>query len=201
MFGKSVFSTVFSKFIEKQNKSILIIDACKQDCSINLIFGKTVKEKFQKISNNISYMCYEDIDMLNNYLNFVNTIENLKKQFDCILIDTSFDDYSNIYKNLTSISNDIIFLIEPNLIEVQKAKRILEVYQYDFEVPNEKIKIIFNKVNEFQISDSILKEIFDEYKILEYIRYQPEYSLYINKNTRYEIKDDTYEMIYKKLFE
>ena len=87
------------------------------------------------------------------------------------------------------------------MIELEKAKDILEIYRYDFEIPNNKIKIIFNKSNQFQISIEILKEVFEEYQILGNIKYSADYNLYINKNTKYSIDEKEYEKIYNKLFE
>lgn len=87
------------------------------------------------------------------------------------------------------------------MIELEKAKGILEIYKYDFQIPNNKIKIIFNKSNKFQISTEILKEVFEEYQILGNIKYSVDYNLYINKNTKYFIDEKEYEKIYIKLFE
>ena len=197
MFGKSVILTIFSKYIEKQNKSVFIIDTCLEYTSISVIFGKTINESVQKISKNI-YCMYYKIDE-NNFFYLENIIEEKKKEFEFILIDTILDTNSNFYKYIINKSDNIFFLIEPNLIELQKAKEILEKYKYDREILNQKIKIIFNKVNEYQISKDILEDLFYEYKILGYIKYNSEYNIYVNKNTNYLIEEKAFEKIYKKI--
>lgn len=198
-FGKSIVLSIFSKYIEKQKQSVFIIDTCLENSSISTIFGKINNQNIQKISKNIHYMYYQTFEIEDNFLNLKKIIEEKKKEVDYILIDINSYINSNFYKNIANISDNIFFLIEPNLIELQKAKEILEIYKYDFKIKDEKIKIIFNKVNEFQISKDILEDVFLEYKILEYIKYNSEYTLYINKNAKHWIEEKPYEKIYKKM--
>lgn len=192
--GKSTFITVFSKHIEKHNKKVCILDCCTEGSSINIIFGKNKNEKIQKLSKNISYIKNTDIE----YTELKKMVEELKEKYECILIDTNV--ILNNYKNINNISDEILFFMEPDLIELQKAKMILEIFEYDLEILNSKVKLIFNKVNKFHISKEILKEIFLEYEILSYIDYSPEYTLYINKNSKYNIREKAYEEIYTKIF-
>ena len=154
-----------------------------------------INTSYLKNKKNLSHFACERF----SYLDFEKIIEELKTKFDYILIDSNFEIFFN--NNIQSFFDKILFLIEPNLIELQKAKSILEIYEHDIGISNFKIKIIFNKVNKFYISEEILKEIFNQYEIISYIDYNPEYTLFINKNTRHFIKDKNYDLIYKKIFE
>lgn len=200
MSGKSIFLSIFSKYIEKQKKSILIIDTCEEN-NINFIFNIEAKENIQKVSKKISYILYKILKTKNNYINLEKIIKENKKEFDYILVDTNSNINSEFYKNLKIFSDYFIVLIEPNLMELEKSEKFLEVYKYDLKIPNSKIKIVFNKVNKFQIGSEVLKELFSEYEILGCINYSSEYNLFINKHTKYLIEDNEYKKIFEKFLE
>lgn len=197
-FGKSIFLSVFSHYIENKNKKVLILDVCIENSNISFITEERYDRKIKKISKNVFYIFYENINFTNNYIE--KLLKELEENYDYILIDTNFENNNFLFNKLTNICDIILFLIEPNLLEFKKSKKILEILENDFEISKEKIKIIFNKVNKFQISPDILEDVFEEYEILEYINYNEEYTLYINRNTSYKIKDKSYEIIYQKIF-
>ena len=75
-----------------------------------------------------------------------------------------------------------IFLVEANLLEIKKAKRILEIYDREWDIKKDKIKIVFNKYNINSINKKLLKKLFYEYKVLGKINFNLYYNLLINKN-------------------
>lgn len=89
-----------------------------------------------------------------------------------------FDYTKEIIKN----SNLNIFILEANLLEIKKAKNLLNIYINNWEIPQESINILFNKYNENSIDISILKKIFSEFNILGKLSFNPQYNLIINKN-------------------
>ena len=63
-------------------------------------------------------------------------------------------------KIVLSQVDKIMFLIEPNLLEIKKAENLLEIYIEDWEVHPKKIDILLNKVNIHSVDQDIVKEIF-----------------------------------------
>lgn len=188
--GKTTFLLLFLKYIKEQGLNVLVIDTCKNDSSINLILGNYIKNiNYLKINNE-----YKDKHIFNIHKN----IENLKEEYDLILIDTKFSK-NDSHKNILFSCDDILFLIEPNILEINKAKNILEIYEKDYEVSKNKIKIIFNKYDKNHICKEILEEIFIDYEILEIINYSSEYSLFIHKNLNVNINENKFKNIYRKI--
>ena len=75
---------------------------------------------------------------------------------------------------------------------------MIEILENDWKISLSKIKIILNKTNMYQISDSIIQELFPNIKLVGKMKYQDAYNLMINKSIdKKEIKKE-YEKIYKK---
>lgn len=114
---------------------------------------------------------------LNNNENLIRIKENLyilknekelhkiKEEFDYIIIDSN-----EINNNQNNIKD--IFVIEANLIELKKIN--------NFKL-NNTIGIILNKNNKNNISEKIIKKIFNK-KIIGKINYNKKINLFINNN-------------------
>ena len=211
--GKSIVSLILSKYIEQQNKRVLLIDFDINNNSIKYILGLKNSNKntnidnlvylINNISNNFSIMCG-----LDSILTKIHKVElyklndffcEIKESFDFIILDISSNIELNYIERILNLSNKIIFLLESNLSEIKKAKKILEIYKKDWNIENEKIKLLFNKLNQYHISENIIKEIFFEYELFGNINYNEKYNLFINKNLNNLIFDDEYKKIYEKL--
>ena len=209
--GKSLFSVFLSKVISKQNKKILLIDFDLENMSINILFGiKKYKEKqvyiedcITNVDKNLDVLCGIDKiinlkEVTNNYV-VKEIIERLKKEYDFIIIDVSSRIDFKYVKMILTYSDKIIFLIEPNLLEISKSNKYLEVFIEDFEIDVDKIKIVFNKENKHKIANAILEEVFSRFEIIENIKYEEKYSLFINKNTNIDFDESKFEKIYENL--
>lgn len=209
--GKSLFSVFLSKVISKQNKKVLLIDVDLENMSINTLLGvKKYKENqtyiedfITKVDENLDVLCGIDkiIDLkeINNNYVVKEIIERLKKEYDFILIDVSSRIDFKYVKMILTYSDKIIFLIEPNLLEISKSNKYLEVFIKDFEIDVDKIKIVFNKVNKYKIANTVLEELFSRFEIIESIEYEERYNLFINKNTNIEFDEIKFENIYENL--
>ena len=198
--------------MSKKDK-VLLIDCDFINKSINTILGISKHPKnydkdrilsaITKYHNNFYVLSSLD-NFINNYefidySFFISCLEELKNEFDFIIIDTSSDLTSKINNFIYSYSSKIVFLIEPNLSEVKKANTYLEKIIKDYEIQEEKINIIFNKANKYKINERVLNEIYSEKRIIGEIDYSEKYNLIINKNI-FKDKDD-YEKIFQKVIE
>lgn len=209
--GKSVISTLLSKIISNKNKKTLLIDFDFENSSINTLFGiRKYKENQNYIDDfifdvdeNLDIMCGIDKiinikEKMNNYV-IKEIVEQLKKDYEFIVIDVSSRIDFKYVKIILTFCNKIIFLIEPNLLEISKSNKILEVFLNDWDIEIDKIKIVFNKSNKYKIAESILEEIFSEFEIIGDIDYEEKYNLFINKNTNIDFEKVKFEEIYEKL--
>lgn len=212
--GKSSFCTIFAKLFN--NKKILIIDFDILNSSINSIFGtkkrpaknrniktnNNVKNLIIKVNKNIEILCATKILVDEKYKKikeeFSNTLLELRTRYDLIIIDNSSECFFEYTKDLFNKSDDIFFLVEPNIIELKKARNLLDIYINKWKIKKEKINIIFNKININSIDDKILKTIFSDFKILGKIKININYNLIINRNLKFinkKIKKDFLKII------
>ena len=205
--GKSIFTVNLAKSLIYSKKKILIIDFDILNNSLHSILG--VKKYSEKISKKIKennlikdkiglkelkIKINKRIDLISginllfdskykiNNIQFNNLFNDVKKFYDVIIIDTSSECFFNYTKDIIKKSNINIFIVEPNLLEIQKSKNILKIYKEEWNIDNNKINILFNKFNKNSIDINILKIIFSEYNIIGKIDINNKYNLIINKN-------------------
>ena len=191
--------------MENKNK-ILIIDFDIFNNSLHTILGiKKYPEKIKnKIKNNnlLDEIKIEDLIIkINNKLDLIsginllfdskykissikikNILEKLKQIYEIIIIDTSSECFFDYTKEIIKNSNVNIFITEANLLEIKKAKNLLNIYINDWNIPQNNFNILFNKYNENSIDISILKNIFSGFSILGKLDINSKYNLLINKN-------------------
>lgn len=224
--GKSVVTLNLSNYFKSQKEKVLIIDFDILNNSLHTLLGvseysKKIKNKIQKndlIQNKINVKdliikINKKVDLISGInLLFdskykisnerINSIINeLKIYYDIIIIDTSSECFLDYTKNILNKSDNIIFLLEGNLIEVKKANNLLKIYTETWKIKKEKINIIINKYNENSIDDKIIKNIFSEYKILGKIKLNKKYNILINKNYKENIINNDIKKEYKKISE
>ena len=212
--GKSSFCTIFAKLFN--NKRILIIDFDILNSSINSIFGikkkpikknnikfnNNIKNLIVKVDKNIEMLCATKILVDEKYKKikeeFSNILLELKNKYDLIIIDNSSECFFEYTKEILNKSDTIFFLVEPNVIELKKSRNLLDIYINKWKIKEEKINIIFNKININSIDDRILKTIFSDFKILGKIKININYNLIINRNFKFinkKIKKDYLKII------
>lgn len=184
--GKSVFTACFAKYLEKK---ILIIDFDFFNNSIHTLFGvKRSENEITNVNKNIDLISTEEMYCRNKYEikteYIIEMIENLKNNYDYILIDTSSELFFDCTKEILKYSDCIIFLIESNLLELKKSINLLKIYKENWNIENSKIKILINKINKNSINKKISEKIFFENEIIGEIKYNEKYNLFINKNMK-----------------
>ena len=224
--GKSIITLNLANILKENNQKILIIDFDILNKSLHTILGvneysKKIKNKLQKnnlINNKINIK--ELIIKINKKVDLISginlifdskykissekikfIIEELKGYYDLIIIDTSSECFLDYTKNILKESDIILFLLEANLVEIKKAKNLLKIYNKNWKINEEKIKLIINKYNEESVDEKIIKNIFSEYKILGKIKFNKKYNNLINKNFEENMYTKNIKKDYKKITE
>lgn len=194
--GKSIFCA--NLIYSLQNKKSLLIDFDITNNSIHTLFGVKKyphhlnKEKINiqelKIQVNHHIDIISGLDLIykkNKKISqeeIYQIINQIKNQYDNIIIDTSAECYFDFTKYLIQISDLNIFLVEGNLLEIKKARKLLNIYTKNWMIPPSKIQIILNKENKESVYEKILCALFPEFKLIGKIKYQEVYNQLINQN-------------------
>ncbi|MDE5831167.1 MAG: hypothetical protein K2H53_06140, partial [Clostridia bacterium] len=125
-------------------------------------------------------------------------LEEMQRHYDLILIDTSSDtQYKELTKTLISLSSKVICLIEGNIIHIRKTGRILKENMEQ----RHKIKLIYNKKNQYTLSSKIMKVLFLRFKIIGTLEYNNKYNKIINKSVKRLYIGKSIRKEFKKIIE
>ena len=202
--GKSIITAYLAKELKKQKYKTVILDFDILNNDIITLFGKKKNEKNKKIKlgKKLDLICGTSFLTEGNKINIFNLnnlLEELKKQYEIIIIDTSCECFLNYNQFILEKSDEILFLTEANLLDIKKSIRILKIFQETWKIKKEKIKIIFNKYNKNSVDEKILKNIFYDYEILGKLYFNNKYNLLINKNMNSTIYDLKLKKDYEKI--
>lgn len=207
--GKTIFSSFLGKYLAKNNKVLLInFDIFSDD--LKFLFNLKHQVKSYKIEDLIfkaskNLYIFNGLKYIFNETNKIDSykvkeiFENLKMNFEYIIIDTSSEVKLKFIKTIFPNCDYNIFLLEPNILEIKKAQELLEVYLMDLELNIDKTGILVNKYNINSIDLDIIKNIFKDFKILGKINYNSKVNSYINTYTKNNIKIDDLKEIQKVL--
>ena len=212
--GKSILTSLLGQAGRRSKLKTIIIDFDIINNSINTIFrvkkynsysdnSVDIENHITHVSNNLDIIC--GIDSLFSEKNKIsyekveNLISELKDIYDLILIDTSSETAMKFIKIVLANVDKIIFLVEPNLLQIKKAESLLEIYIEDWEVYPKKIEILFNKVDGNSIDENILKEIFGKFKIIGKIHQSNKFTEIANDIRSEKFKLNKYMKILEKI--
>lgn len=164
--GKSIISTILSYKISQKNKKVLLIDCDIEKGNIHTIFQtKKEENKTQKIYNNLYFINTDKEEKIK---------ELFMQNYDIFILDN--------YNKYLQINYKIIYLLESNLIEIEKLNnknnKENNFRNYDY--------FIINKYNKNSIDEKILEKILENKNILK-IKYNDKYNFLINN---FKIKKD-----------
>lgn len=152
---KNIVLLNFSFYLKNQNKKILIITPN----NIN-----NLKKEIKNVDKNIDLLFY------NKLFNF-NLVKKIQKKYNYILIEINIEKNKIINKNILNNSDENLLIIKPNFLEIKNAKKIIEKNNLN-KLNN--LKIILNKYNKNSINEKIIKNIFNENKIIGKIKNKEE---------------------------
>jgi len=191
--GKSLITALLGRAGKKLDIKTIIVDFDVINSSINTLFRvpkynidyKNNKLKnIIKISENLDIFCGVNMlfteDNKINYDNVKTLFDDFRRNYNLILIDTSSETTLKYIKTVLYNVDKIVFLIEPNLLEIKKAEKLLEIYIEDWGVSTNKFDIVLNKVTAGSIDDTILNNIFNNFKIIEKIDFSNKYTVLAN---------------------
>ncbi|MCI8345806.1 MAG: AAA family ATPase [Clostridia bacterium] len=205
--GKSIATINIANLLKENNYKVLITDFDILNNSLHTLLGVNkypekiknkiknntlinnkinIKELIIKINKNIDLISGMNLLFDSKYKisssKVKNILEELKENYDYIIIDNSAECFFEYTKNIINNSDLNIYLFEANLIEIKKAKNLLEIYNKEWNIEKNKINLLINKYNKHSVRDKIIKNIFSDYKILGKINFNEKYNLLINKN-------------------
>ena len=186
--GKSTILLNLAKVLSNNNKKVLIVDYSTLDDNINKILGlnNTEENKVCELRKNSNIFIYQG--------NLEENI-NLLNQFEYILIENPYSKKEK-RQNIIEKSDKILFVIEPDLLGVNDSKVV------EKNIPNnnsEKVKVIINKSNNYDIDEKILSLIYAPFKIIGKISWNSKYREFINKNYNLHFNNKKIEKEYKKI--
>lgn len=201
--GKSIFSTTFSNYLLNIEKKVLLIDLNYNSSTIShLLEIKCKNNSIVNINNNFGVICEFNNMEYNTMYNveyLFNRLNKYKKIYDYIIIDLPGDIKNKLVKECIEYSNLILYLLEPNLIEMQKANLYLESYIKDIEIQSQKIKLVLNKTNKYKIDKNILESVFSDFEIIGDIEYNEKLNYVINKSVVNDLSKKEFEQIFENI--
>ena len=214
--GKSFVCSFISNKLNKGKNKILILDFDILNNNLNSIYGvpKIPQKNKNKQSNKINNLIIKinkkthilcatkflfDENNKMDLQKFKYLLEELKEKYDYLIIDTSSECIFDYTKAVLEQSDKIIFLSEPNLLGVQKAKNLLRIYLFQWRIDKSKINIIFNKYSINSIHIKLLEKIFSEFIILGKLKLDRRCDLLINKNMKTSVKRYLFKKEYKNI--
>lgn len=205
--GKSIVLALFTKILFKKSKKNLVINFNEKNNDIFFILNKrnnknndeNIIEKNENLSSKIDVIdgkIFVESGKFNK-----EKFEKINANYERIYIENYFENDNEIEQEILKISNEIIFLSQPNLLEISKSKKILERYINRYLIEKEKINILFNKYNKYSIDENLLKKIFFEFNFIGKIKFNNKYNLLLNGQVFMSIKKlrKEYFKIYKKI--
>ena len=192
--GKTVFCSLLGKYMSKNYKVLLInfdIFSDNLKCLFDLkssVVSSEVKKLVNKVCKNLYIL--NGLKYIFNEYNKISEhkvkeiFDELKKEYDFIIVDTSSEISLKFIKTIFPTCDYNIFLIEANLLELKKAKELLEVYIMDLGLDPKKTGLFINKYNISSIELEVIKNVMNNIRIIGKMNYSTKINSYINTNTK-----------------
>lgn len=116
-----------------------------------------------------------------NYRYYEKILEIAKLKFDVIFLDVSSSMFLDSTQFAVCNATDIFFVIEPNILSIERAKRTLKDICESWNVDKKKIKILVNKYQKNSLEKELVKELLREYEIVGFLPYSDEVERIINE--------------------
>lgn len=107
-------------------------------------------------------------------------LEMAKLKFDVIFLDVSSSLFLDSTQFAVCSATDIFFVIEPNMLSIERAKRTLSDICENWNIDKKKIKILVNKYKKYSLEKELIKELLKDYEVISFIPYSEEIEEILN---------------------
>jgi len=180
--GKTTLACLIARILADEGK-VLVIDMDNNIKCVNTITGQSgvfIKYKDFDIQNICDFETSENIEIDKELkkIQFYKFFEKIRNIYDFIIIDGE-ENGTEIQKMLFEYANIILFITEPSIVCLKKAKWILENYE---EIECDKVKLVLNKKTKCSIKNNLIEKMFSKYEIIDSICFSESIELSVNKN-------------------
>lgn len=192
--GKTSFAIYLSKILSNDDK-VLIVDWDEVYSNIEMILNlKNKNNYYNELRDYIVNYKKTNIDVLPiknlintkdvNFKEIISKIYEMKNRYKLIIFDISTGTNNSYINQILEITNQNIFILKPNLIDLSKSSVILQKYINEWKVKEESLYIVFNKKSKYSIDIAIIKKVLYNLKILGLINYHVGYENFLSTHKR-----------------
>ena len=145
--------------------------------------------------NNSLFICKNVL----SYEHYSKILDKAREMYDFIFIDTSSNVFLDSTQFALTAASKIIFVTEPNNTCINRTQRLFNEVYKAWGVDENKLELIFNKVSKYSIEKTIVREVFNKYKIRAFINYDEKYIKHLNIGRPYVIDNESFE--YEEILE
>ena len=142
--AKTIFIIDLINTIKTKEKNVLLINMNILNQDIEQTFKNNIssKVKIKKAKN----FLFENGEIIGKN-NIVNKIDKLKKEYDYIIINNNAECYFELNHALMEKAENIYFVIEKNIKDIKISNNLLNIYEKNWNLKLEKIKVILININ------------------------------------------------------
>lgn len=142
--AKTIFIIDLINSIKTKSKKVLLIN-------LNIL-NQDIEQTFKNnISTKVNIKKAKDFLFENGEIigknRILNKIEKLKKEYDYIIINNNAECYFELNQALMEKANKIYFVIEKNIKDIKISNNLINIYENNWNLKMEKVKIILIKIN------------------------------------------------------
>lgn len=142
--AKTIFIIDLINTIKTKEKNVLLINMNILNQDIEQTFKNNIssKVKIKKAKN----FLFENGEIIGKN-NIIKKIDKLKKDYDYIIINNNAECYFELNHALMEKAENIYFVIEKNIKDIKISNNLLNIYEKNWNLKLEKIKVILININ------------------------------------------------------
>ena len=142
--AKTIFIIDLINTIKTKEKNVLLINMNILNQDIEQTFKNNISSRV-KIKKAKEFL-FENGEIIGKE-KIINKIEKVRKEYDYIIINNNAECYFELNHALMKKSNQIYFVIEKNVKDIKISNNLLNIYEKNWELKTEKIKVILININ------------------------------------------------------
>lgn len=142
--AKTIFIINLINSINTKENKIILINMNILNSEIEETFKRNISSKAKIIKS--KEFLFENNEIVGKE-KIINEIENLKKEYDYIIINNNAECYFELNQALMEKSNQIYFIIEKNIRDIKISNNLINLYEKNWNLKLEKIKVLLVNIN------------------------------------------------------